>query len=156
TAYFFKVGALGALGLAQAVASPGAMPRASWFDSDRVNMFVVLVFYSLAFFVFLEMARRGKNVFVRRIPGLAALEDAVGRATEMGRPVLYVPGIQDMKDIQTICSMVILGDVAKLTAKYDTPIIVPTADPVVLSAAEERVKGGHAEAGRPDSYDPNN
>ncbi len=153
--WYVQVAAANAAGRALSNAA-SAVPEAQWWDRGRTNLFIGLVVFSAFFFLFRFLARRGRGTFVRPIPGLAALEEAVGRATEMGRPVLYIPGIQDLKDIQTICSMVILGDVAKLTARYDTPIIVPTADPVVLSAAEERVRGGYADAGRPEAYDPNN
>ena len=34
-----------------------------------------------------------------------AIEEAVGRATEMGRSVLFVPGIQDVSEIQTIAGI---------------------------------------------------
>ncbi len=152
---FIQVSAANAAG-AGATSPVEGISSEQWWNSDRSHMFWVLLLYSAAFFFFLEQAKRGKNVFVRRIPGLAAMEEAIGRATEMGRPVLYVPGVSDMKEIQTICSMVILGDVAKLTARYDTPLIVPCADAVVLSAAEEKVRGGYADAGKPEAYDPNN
>ena len=56
---------------------------------------------------------------VRRIAGLEAVDDAVGRATEMGRSVLYIPGMQDMNDIQTIAALTILSRVAKTAAEYD-------------------------------------
>ncbi len=157
--FYFQVVAITAAGVGGPTGISGiasAAAKAQLWNSDRTNMFLVLLLYAGLFFLFLKLAKGGKNLFVRKIPGLAAMEEAIGRATEMGRPVLYVPGIQDMKDIQTICSMVILGDVAKITARYDTPLLVPCADPVVLSAAEERVRGGFADAGRPDAYDPNN
>ena len=38
---------------------------------------------------------------LRRLPGIDAIEEAIGRATEMGRPVLFIPGINDIDDIQT-------------------------------------------------------
>ncbi len=37
-------------------------------------------------------------MFVRRIAGLDHVEEAIGRATEMGKPILYVPGIGTMAD----------------------------------------------------------
>ena len=33
---------------------------------------------------------------LRKIAGLEAVDEAVGRATEMGRPIMFVPGILDM------------------------------------------------------------
>jgi hypothetical protein len=148
-----SLGANGALSAPSNVAS--AVPSQQWIHTQRVTMLITLLVFAGIFAFSLISARRGRG-FIRRIPGLDAVEEAIGRATEMGKPVLYVPGIQDIRDIQTIASMVILGNVAKITAKYDTPLIVPVANAVVMSAAEERVKAAYLEAGRPDSYNPDN
>src|SRR5207237_2857604 len=80
--------------------------------------------------------------------------EAIGRATEMGRPVLYVPGILDIDEIQTVAGLVILESVARLTAKYQTPIVVPVTYPIPFTIAEEMVKSGYLHAGRPEAYDP--
>jgi hypothetical protein len=88
----------------------------------------------------------------RTIPGLAAIEEAVGRATEMGKSVLYVPGVQDIDDIQTIASMILLGRVARMSAKYETDLMVPTNSPGVFTVAEEVVKSAYADVGRSDAY----
>jgi hypothetical protein len=73
----------------------------------------------------------------------------------MGRSVLYVPGIQDIDEIQTVQGLVILESVAKLTARYQTPLIVPVSYPIPFTIAEEMVRGGYLQAGRPEQYDPN-
>jgi hypothetical protein len=80
----------------------------------------------------------------------------VGRATEMGKPVLYISGIEDVDNIQTVASMIILGNVAKMVARYDTPLFVPICRPFVVPVAEERVKEGYAAAGRPEAYNRDN
>jgi hypothetical protein len=130
--------------------------RRNLFQTTRLPVLVLsLVFFAMVL-VFTRLAERGADLFVRRIPGLTAVEEAVGRATEMGRPVLYVPGIGEIDDIQTIASLTILSHVAKITAEYETPLIVPTARSVVMSAAEEVVKEAYAEAGHPDNYNPDN
>jgi len=155
-AYYYRVEAFdGALSSPAATAGP-AVGRINLFQTSRLPVLVL----SLAFFAmviwFTRLAARGTNLFVRRIPGLNAVEEAVGRATEMGRPVLYVPGIGEIDDIQTIASLTILSHVAKIAAEYETPLIVPTARSVVMSAAEEVVKEAYAEAGHPDNYNPDN
>jgi len=71
----------------------------------------------------------------------------------MGRPIMYIPGIMDMDNIQTIASMVILGRVARKAAEYETPLLVPTSRSIVMSAAQETVKEAYLDAGRPDAYD---
>jgi hypothetical protein len=131
-------------------------PRASFINTTRLVMLAILAVYFISVLVYINLASRGKDFFVRRITGLNAIEEAIGRATEMGRPVLYVPGIDDLNNIQTIASMVILGDVARMTASYETPIIVPVCKPFVVPVAEEAVKQGFLNAGRPELYNPDN
>jgi hypothetical protein len=139
-------------GPAQA-AGTGA-PGASWFNPQRLNQLTIFALYFLTVLVCVRLAARGYRFFVRRIAGLKAIEEAIGRATEMGRPVLYVPGIDDMNNIQTIASMVILNDVARLAATYETPVIVPVCRPFVVPVAEEAVQQGYLNAGRPELYRP--
>jgi len=129
---------------------------AQWINSGRIGALIILVLLSVVIFWFIETGKRGKKYYIREIGGLSAVEDAVGRATEMGRPVLYIPGIMDMDDIQTIASMVILGRVARKTAEYGAPLIVPTSRSVVMSVAQEVVKEGYLQAGRPDAFQKEN
>ncbi len=131
-----------------------AVPRASWLNYERLNQLAVFVLYFLAVAICILLAARGREFYVRRIAGLKAIEEAIGRATEMGRPVLYVPGIDDMNNIQTIASMVILNDVARIAATYETPMIVPVCRPFVVPVAEEAVQQGYLQAGRPELYRP--
>lgn len=156
TPYYYRVTAFdGANRSREAVVGPVA-GRASLFQPQRASVLVLMLLFFGMVLLFTRLAERGASLFVRRIPGLNAVEEAVGRATEMGRPVLYVPGIGEIDNIMTIASLTILSHVAKITAKYETPLIVPTARSVVMSAAEEVVKEAYAEAGRPDAYNQDN
>ena len=133
-----------------------AIPQKQWIHSGRIGMLILLTLISLVIFYYIDQGKRGKDLYIRRIAGLTAVEDAVGRATEMGRPVLYIPGIMDMDDIQTIASMVILGRVAMKTAEYGSPLLVPTCRSVVMSVAQEIVKESYLQVGRPDAYQREN
>ncbi len=123
-----------------------------WFRMDYINVLAMVLLYLGLTVYFVRIARKGKKIFLRRIPGLDALEEAVGRATEMGKPILYVPGIWPMSEIGTIAAMNILKPVAKKVAQYESRIIVPTIDPIVMNVAQQTVKEGFTEAGRIDSY----
>jgi hypothetical protein len=116
-----------------------------------VMLVLMLLFFGFIIF-FTNRAKRDSNLYVRPIAGLEAMNEAIGRATEMGRPILYVPGIADVDDIQTIASIVILSEVAKLAASYDTRTIVPTRMPLVFPLAEETVRNAYADAGKPDAF----
>lgn len=122
------------------------------FNHDRWNALILILFFSGAIVFFTRLARQGKKIFVRKIPGVEAVEEAVGRATEMGRTVLFIPGIQELDDIQTIAGVTILGRVARITAEYDTPLVVPVRYPLVYVGAQEVVEQSYIEVGRQDSY----
>lgn len=97
-------------------------------------------------------AKSGKRQFIRRISGLEAIDEAIGRATEMGSSILYVSGIGSIKSIATIASMNILSRVARIAAEYDTPLYVPCSDPIVMNIERELVQNAHLDAGRSDTY----
>lgn len=132
--------------------SAPATSSPEWFDTTKTNVAVVLGLFFVVLFYYIEQARRGKKWTFRHIAGLDAIEEAIGRATEMGKGVLYVPGVQDIDDIQTIASMILLGSVARTAAKYETPLQVPTNSPAVYTVAEEVVKAAYQDVGRADAY----
>ena len=125
-----------------------------FFNTARVNIVIAMLVFFVLVIYFIETAKRGKNLFVRRIAGLDAVEEAVGRATEMGKPIIYVPGLGSVADIATIASLNILGEVAKKVAQYDSALLVPNRDPIVYTVAREMVKESYAKAGRPDAFKP--
>lgn len=120
---------------------------------DRINAFVLVSIFCTAILLYTKWAREGKPLFLRKIPGLDAVEEAVGRATEMGRPVLFIPGIAELDEIETIAGISILGRVAKITAQYETPLVVPVRYPLVLAAGQEVVEQAYIQAGKTDAYD---
>lgn len=127
-----------------------------WIETGKLPTLMAILLFAVVMFVNQARARAGVEIPIRRIAGLDALDEAIGRSTEMGRPVLYVPGIDEIKEIQTIYSMMILRHVARKTAEYGTDLIVPVKDSVVMAFAEEAVKQGCLDAGRPDAYVPDN
>ncbi len=130
------------------------MPQMGWFDPTRIWFFGLLVILCGAVLSYILAARRGMQMKVRRIAGLEAVDNAVGRATEMGRSILYVPGLQDMNDIQTIASLTILSRVAKTAAEYDARVEIPTTRSLVMTAARETVQAAYLAAGRPEAFSP--
>lgn len=125
---------------------------ASWFNWNRTNILLMVgLFYVLVLFM-VRRAKSGANLWFRKIAGIDAIDEAIGRATELGKPVLYVPGTQNIENIQTIASIQLLTSVATKAANYDIPIIVPLNRAFMVTVAEEAVKQGFLNAGRPDAY----
>lgn len=129
-----------------------AVPTMQYFNTTRAWLGITLLLLGGSIAVFIEFARSGKDLKIRKIAGLEAVDEAVGRATEMGRSVLFVPGIQDINDIQTVAGITVLSRVATTAARYDAGIEVPTARSLVMTTARETVEASFLGAGRPDAY----
>lgn len=132
-----------------------ATPTRELFDTNRIYLLLTGLIICGSILGFIYAARRGYPMWVRPIPALTAVDEAVGRATEMGKDVLFVPGIQDINDIQTIAGLTILGHVAERTADYRASLEVPTSKSLVMTAAAETVESAYLEAGRQDYFNPN-
>ena len=127
-----------------------------WYHTGKTPVIVAVIIFSTFALVFITIARKGKKLYIRPLAGIEAVDEAIGRATEMGKPILYILGLGSADMIATIASFTILSRVAKKTAEYQTPILIPCCDPVVMCVAQETVRAAYLEAGRPDDYKQEN
>lgn len=123
-----------------------------WFNSGLITVLIAILIFTILTMIFVQLAKKGMNLYVRPLAGIEAVDEAIGRATEMGRPILYVLGLGSAADIATIASFTILGRVAKKVAEYQTELNVPCYDPIVMAVAQEVVKSAFIDAGRPEAY----
>ena len=146
-----------AVSLAGGISEPSeesapAVPVLQYFDESKLWRGVLLLLVCGTVVYFIEVARSGRELKVRRIAGLEAVDEAVGRATEMGRSCLFVPGIMDINDMQTVAGITVLSRVATSIAEYDAELVVPTSRSLVMTTARETVEAAYLSAGRPDAY----
>lgn len=128
---------------------------AQWFDMQRRFVFIGVLVLCFLIMFYIRQAQAGKTLFIRKIAGLEAVDEAVGRATEMGKKIFYIPGTQDMDNVQTIAGVTILGRVAEMAATYDAKLEVPVSRSLVMVTAREVVKEAYAKVGRPDAFQEN-
>jgi len=123
---------------------------------EHANLQILIAIAGVTFLILHKIfsARRGKNIFIRRIPGLAEIDEAVGRATEMGRPMIFHPGVADVQQIGTLAALGVLGHVARQAARLGSRLIVTTAFPVIVPVAEDIVRQAYAAEGRQELFDP--
>ncbi|MBN1620767.1 hypothetical protein JW890_08585 [candidate division WOR-3 bacterium] len=126
-----------------------------WFSGSNTSMLAGSLIFTALLIFFIKSAGSGKKFFIRKLSGIDAVDEAIGRATEMGKDVLFIPGIMDMDDVQTIAGMIILGRVARKVANYESKLSVPSIAPVAYNTAKEIVRQAYIQEGRPDSYDEN-
>lgn len=123
--------------------------------TEHANLGQALLFLSVSAVILaaILLSRRGRQLFVRRIPGLSAIDEAVGRATEMGRPILFTFGLISI-DIVAMQALAILSHVARLAARFGNRLIVPLADVPLYTLTEEVCREAYAAEGKPEAFNP--
>lgn len=119
----------------------------NWFVGILEGLFVLFILSAIA------MAKRGRQFYIRKISGLTAIDEAVGRALEMGRPILMVPGIGALNTI-SVQALQIFGYITKTAAKYGNPIRLACVDAAVYAVAQEIVQDAYRSEDRLENYDP--
>lgn len=123
------------------------------FQGQQVAM-VIQICLAATVLLMINRARGGAKIpKIRRLPGLDAIDEAIGRATEMGRPVMYFPGQNGLSDAQTLASFSVLGYVGRSCARYDTRLIAVTGTVNVYPVMEGIVQQGYVSIGKGDRYD---
>lgn len=117
------------------------------------NTLLIWVLISLLVVILYSLLARRRELSLRPIPGLAAIEEAVGRATELGKPIVFTTGWGgDIQRPTTIAALNLLRYVAAQAASYGCRLIFPTHDPVIAEAAREIIRSAYDRAGHLDSY----
>jgi len=123
----------------------GGLEHANWFMRALFGSMCLTIVVSVL------LAQRGRKMFIRRIPGLTAIEEAVGRATEMGRPMFFSTGLHGIT-IVTLQALAILSYIVKLAAVHATRIIVATASATLYPVLEESVREAYTAADHPEAF----
>jgi hypothetical protein len=141
-------------GTADSAASAAVIAVPSWVHRARLPGLIAVVVLAAMFGVIVIRARRGATFYIRPIAALEAMDDAVGRAAEMGRPVLYAPGLHSVTEPVTLASMGILSRVAERAARLHTRIKVPNYEPLTYPVTQEIVRRAFAKVGLEEEYQP--
>lgn len=119
----------------------------NWFVAIFEGLLVALILYRI------YAASAGRMPFIRRIAGLNAIDEAVGRATEMGRPILMIPGLSGL-DIIGLQALRIFGHITRTAARFATPIRLCVSDAPLYAVSQEVIQDSYRAEGRPEGYDP--
>jgi len=154
--YFYVIRTISERGTFDSAVSEPVFAKGQWFDLNYKSVLLMTIIYVSACLYFIITSMKGKDYYVRPIAGISAVDEAIGRATEMGKPILFLNGLGTATDPSTLASFAILSRVAKKTAEYKIRLINPHYEPIVMSVAQEVVKNAYTEAGHPDAYDEKN
>lgn len=115
-------------------------------------LFIIFITIFFSYLINIILARRGREVEIRKIAGLSAIDEAIGRATEMGKPVHFTPGMSRFYS-DTFAAFAILKHIAKKCALMNAEPIVTNSVVTVHLATEEILRSAYREAGHPDRFD---
>nr|HPR18156.1 hypothetical protein [Candidatus Cloacimonadota bacterium] len=94
--YTYILTLFGADGVPVDQATVSGSSRAQWFNTSKIALLIMIVILTTAIVYYIYSAKSGKDLYIRKINGLESMDESVGRATEMGKPILFVPGILDL------------------------------------------------------------
>lgn len=95
--------------------------------------------------------RRGQDMYIRRISGIDAIEDAVGRTVEMGRPIIFTFGLAGVGPLFFAC-LGVLSHLARMAARYSVRLFVPQQDVEVMAITQNAVRDAYQAEGRQEAY----
>jgi hypothetical protein len=121
-----------------------------------------LVFFILFWVIilyFLRESEKGKTRVIRRIPGLDAVDECVGRSVEMGRPVLTSTGYDPLTSVDItaiIVSFDVINYLAQKTATAGTDLLLPVGSADTYPLIAENYRDGCTIAGYPEAFNEDN
>jgi hypothetical protein len=110
---------------------------------------MVFIWYGLA------QGQRGKRFPLRRMAAVEALEEAVGRSAETGRPIHVTAGTGGLSGAgarATVAGIAFVDRATRLAAKYDTELMVTACQPEVYAACQQTVQQAFFAEGKGDMY----
>ena len=122
--------------------------------------FVCLMTIILSVVYYVRRTKSGHILNLRRIPGIDAIDEAVGRCAEMGRPIFCCHGTGGLQGAddgpQTLAGLSVLSYVAEKSAKLGAKLWVPVRQPTIWPIAAEIVENAYRLSNRLDEYQPEN
>ncbi len=128
------------------------------FQSGRITVFAVLVFVCALIVLFIELAKRGRKFELRKVQGVTVIEEGVGRAIEMGRPVHWTEGhplgskLYDSNGPYLVAGLAILNYVTSLCARLKARLIVDIGHTELYPLVHELVRSNFMAEGALDRY----
>lgn len=101
---------------------------------------------------YIGVARKRHDLFVRRIPGIDAIDEAIGRSAELGKPMTFTTGITSVGPTLYAC-LGVIHYVARGAACYSSKLFLPQYDPEVMAIAEDVVRDAYRMEGKLGAYD---
>ena len=152
--YVYKVAAVGETGIiSESSESEEIKAVGNLIATTKISELLGLILVAAVTLYFIDKAQSGQDMFIRRIPALDAFEEAIGRSAEMGRPVMFIPGNDDVYKSSSIAAINIFEGAANYAVVMQSHIMSPNQQAVVNQVLSNSLRNIFLYAGRPDLYD---
>ncbi len=123
------------------------------------TLILLLITFAFSYYYYWKAVKKGEKLFMRRVPGMDAIDEAIGRATEMGRPVIFSTGyggagLDSPKAPAHMAGLSTLSYIARFTARYGVPLITTYCWPEMMPVGEEVVRTSYTMEGKPEEVKP--
>lgn len=115
-----------------------------------IVLLIVLFIGPVLWFVY--KAKKGLTIFVRRIAGIDAIDEVIGRTVELGRPLSFTTGITNTGPTLYAC-LGTLRYIGRKAALFSQRLLVPCSDPEVLVFSDATLQSAYTEERKFSEYD---
>jgi hypothetical protein len=126
-------------------------------ENATPGILVLLILTLLFIFRYIRSAKVAAKtdspLYIRRLGGVDAIEEATGRAAELGRPIVFSTGLTGVGPVLQAC-IGILKHVARKTARYKCKLFVPQNDSAVMAITADTVSEAYRLEGKSSALDP--
>lgn len=114
---------------------------------------LLIVFMVGPVLYFIRRAKQGKEPYIRRIPGIDAMDEAVGRTIELGRPMSFTTGLSGVSPLLYAC-LGVLRYIGRKSALFNSRVLVPSSDPQALALADATLQNAYRSEKKFSHYNP--
>jgi len=121
------------------------------------NMFGLLltIVYAVILYIAIQRAEKGVTPFIRKIPALDAIEEAVGRSVELGKPTFFTIGGASMGGTWTggtLAAISMARYTADICSRKGSKMWTGTSIIDQVPLIDEAMRIGFLEGGDPEAY----
>lgn len=127
-----------------------------FFYEGRFASLVLMIALSVLLWYYIERAKQGKPEKIRILPAVEMIEEAISRATEMGRPVLLTFGPRDDLRPASLVGIGAVRYISKMAVEKGAELLIPVSGPRSYPLALENYRLGCIEGGVPEAYKEEN
>lgn len=123
-------------------------------NSEHASISILFFLLAAVYVVVSSCRKADKNPpYIRKIPGVDAVFDAVGRAAEEGKSISFSTGLSSVGPV-LYATLGVIAAVAHKCARYGVSLFIPQNDPAAMALVHKTTKDAYERANRIQSFDP--